>query len=277
MNAENEFAPRELAGEAGALWLDSVPAFDGVTAAFATKETLKEGPAAAFAGKPLDEDGRVNEEYVARLCATLGFPYGRLATCRQVHGTEICRVALAERRWCGECDGLATDVVDAPLAVFTADCVPIVMWAARPGALAVLHAGWRGTLAKIAAAGVSRLEEFRGARAGEIAVFLGPAVGPCCYDVGDDVARAAEAAFGKRAGQVLTEEGGKRRLDLHRANELAAQEAGVLPENIYRVATCTSCEEGLLESRRRDGDEAGRLMAIAALEAAKAEGHGNGD
>lgn len=276
MIAENEFAPQELAGEAGALWLDKVPAFDGVKAAFATKETLRYGAAAAFEGKPLDEAGRINEEYVARLCATLAFPYGRLTTCRQVHGTEICRVAAAERRWCGECDGLATDVVDAPLAVFTADCVPIVMWAARPGALAVLHAGWRGTLAGIVGAGVSRLEEFRAARAEEVAVFLGPAVGPCCYDVGDDVVREAEAAFGKRAGQVLTEEGGKRRLDLHRANELVAQEAGVLPENIYRVATCTSCEEGLLESRRRDGDEAGRLMAIAALEAAEAEDRGNG-
>ena len=276
MIPENEFAPQELAGEAGALWLDKVPAFDGVKAAFATKETLRYGAAAAFEGKPLDEAGRINEEYVARLCSALAFPYGRLTTCRQVHGTEICRVASAERRWCGECDGLATDVENAPLAVFTADCVPIVMWAARPGALAVLHAGWRGTLAGIVGAGVSRLEEFRAARAEEVAVFLGPAVGPCCYDVGDDVVRAAEAAFGKRAGQVLTEEGGKRRLDLYRANELVAQEAGVLPENIYRVATCTSCEEGLLESRRRDGDEAGRLMAIAALEAAEAEDRGNG-
>lgn len=276
MKAENEFAPQELAGEAGALWLGKVGAFDGVKAAFATRETLREGAAAGFDGKPLDEGGRVNEEFVARLCATLGFPYGRLATCRQVHGAEICRVAVAERRWCGECDGLATDVENAPLAVFTADCVPIVMWAARAGALAVLHAGWRGTLAKIAGAGVSRLEDLWAARAGEIALFLGPAVGPCCYDVGDDVARAAEAAFGKRAGQVLKEEGGKRRLDLHRANELAAQEAGVLSENIYRVATCTSCDEGLFESRRRDGGAAGRLMAIAALEEAKGEGGGDG-
>ncbi len=276
MIPENEFAPQELAGEVGALWLDSLPAFEGLKAAFATRETLREGAAAGFEGEALDENGRVNEEYVARLCATLGFPYGRLATCRQVHGTEICRVEVAERRWCGECDGLATDVENAPLAVFTADCVPIVMWAARAGALAVLHAGWRGTLAKIAAAGVSRLEELRGARAGEIAVFLGPAVGPCCYDVGDDVARAAEAAFGKRAGQFLKEEGGTRRLDLHRANELAAQEAGVLAENIYRVATCTSCEEKLFESRRRDGDGAGRLMATAALTAARAEREGDG-
>ena len=276
MNAENEFSPDELTAEAGALWLDNVVAFEGVAAAFATAQTLREGPMAGFAGRPRDEDGRMNEEYVARLCAALGFPYGRLATCRQVHGTEICRVAVAERRWCGECDGLATDVVDAPLAVFTADCVPVIMWAPHAGALAVLHAGWRGTLAKIVAAAVSRLEDLWGARAEEVAVFLGPAVGPCCYDVGDDVARAAEAAFGKRVGQVLTAEGGVRRLDLHRANELAAQEAGVLPQNIYRVATCTSCEEELFASRRRDGDEAGRLIAIAAIEGRKAGGGGHG-
>lgn len=276
MNAENDYSPQDLAGSAGALWLDNVTAFDGVKAAFATKETLKEGPAAQFDGKPLDAEGRINEEFVARLCATLTFPYGRLATCRQVHGTEICRVTVAERRWYGECDGLATDVVNAPLAVFTADCVPVILWAAQPGALAVLHAGWRGTLAKIVAAGVSRLEDLWAARAEEVAVFLGPAVGPCCYYVGDDVAKAAEAAFGRRVGQVLIEEGGKRRLDLHRAAELAAQEAGVLPENVYRVASCTSCERELFASRRRDGDAAGRLMAIAAIEAGRPGFKANG-
>jgi YfiH family protein len=276
VNAENEFAPEELSGEVGALWLDKVAAFDGLKAAFATRETLREGAAAAFEGAVLDEEGRINEEFVARLCATLGFPYGRLATCHQVHGTGICRVEVAERQWCGECDGLTTDVEVAPLAVFTADCVPVVMWAARAGALAVLHAGWRGTLAKIAAAGVARLEDSWGARAEEVSVFLGPAVGPCCYEVGDDVVRAAEGAFGGRAGQVIIGDGGKRRLDLHRANELAAQEAGVLPENIYRVATCTSCQSGLFESRRRDGEAAGRLMAAAAITAAMPGAPGNG-
>jgi YfiH family protein len=268
MNAENEYTPEQLRGPAGALWLDAVGAFDGAAAAFATRETLREGPAAGFEGPAVDAEGRIKEEYVARLCATMGFPYGRLTTCRQVHGTEICRVDVAERRWCGECDGLATTVVDAPLAVFTADCVPVILWAPRERALAVLHAGWRGTLAKVVVAGVSRLEDYGGVRAADVAVFLGPAVGPCCYDVGDDVARAAEAAFGKRVGQVLKEERGKLRLDLYRANELAAQEAGVLPENVYRVATCASCEAELFASHRRDGAAAGRMMAVASITAA---------
>ncbi len=276
VNVENEYAPAELLGPGGALWLEKVAAFEGVAAAFSTKKTLEEGPAAGFEGPVLDEEGRINEEYVARLCATVGFPYGRLSSCHQVHGTEICRVVVAERRWLGACDGLATDLSNAPLAVFTADCVPIVLWAARAGALALLHAGWRGTLGKIAAAGVSRLEDYWQVRPEEVVVFLGPGVGPCCYDVGDDVARAAEAAFAKKAGQVLIDEGNVRRLDLYRANELAAQEAGVLPENVYRVATCTSCEAELFISARRDGKAAGRLMAVAAIERAGAGARGDG-
>lgn len=270
MNAENEYTVEQLRGAAGALWLDAVPAFDGVAAAFTTLETLREGPVADFGRPAVDAEGRIDEEYVARLCSTVGFPYGRLASCRQVHGTALCRVDVAERRWCGECDGLATNVVDAPLAIFTADCVPVVLWAARERALAVLHAGWRGTLDKIVVAGISSLEDNWRVRAEEVAVFLGPAVGSCCYDVGDDVARAAEAAFGKKVGQVLTGEGGQRRFDLHRANELVAQEAGVLPDNLYRVATCTSCEVQLFASHRRDGAAAGRMMAVASVKAARA-------
>jgi len=267
MNAENEYTIGQLRGRAGALRLDAVGAFDGVTAAFTTRETLREGPVAGFEGPVLDAEGRIDDEYVARLCSTVGVAYGRLATCRQVHGTTVRRVDVAERRWWGECDGLATNVAGAPLAVFTADCVPVVLWAARERALAVLHAGWRGTLAKIVVAGVSALEDNWRVRAEEVAVFLGPAIGPCCYDVGDDVAEAAKAAFGKRAGQVLREEGGKMRLDLHRANELAAQEAGVLPDNVYRVAACTSCEAEVFESHRRDGAAAGRMMAVASINA----------
>ncbi len=139
-----------------------------------------------------------------------------------------------------------------------------------------MHAGWRGALGKIAARGVSRLDDYWQVRPEEVAVFLGPGIGPCCYDVGDYVARAAEAAFAKRAGQVLVDEGGVRRLDLYRANELAAQEAGVLPENIYRVATCTSCEAELFISARRNGKAAGRLMAAAAIERAGAGATGDG-
>ncbi len=265
MNAENEYRPEDLKGEAGALWLDDVGAFDGVRVAFTTNETLSRGAAAGFAGDARDADGGIDEEFVARLCATVGFPYGRLATCRQVHGTRICRVEAAERRVYEKCDGLATDFPDAPVAVFAADCVPVVIYAPRPGAFALVHAGWRGTIAKIVAGAVRLLQACWDAAPAELNLFLGPAVGPCCYEVGADVVGAAEGAFGAKAGQVLLNKNGSRRLDLHRANELAAQEAGVRAENIYRVATCTSCAADLFPSRRREGDAAGRMMAVAAV------------
>jgi YfiH family protein len=271
MLAENELRPDDLRGPGGALWLAEVPAFDGVAVAFTTRETTRQGPAADFTGPAVGADGKIQEEYVARLCATVGFAYGRLTTCRQVHGTTIRAVATAQRQWCEECDGLATALPEAPLAVFTADCVPVVLWAPRERALAVLHAGWRGTLAKIVAAGVSFLEREWGAAPATVAMFLGPGVGPCCYDVGADVASAAEEAFGKRLGQVLTETGGARRLDLARANELVGQEAGLLPDNIYRLATCTACEAELFASWRREGEAAGRQMAVAAVSEAASQ------
>jgi hypothetical protein len=262
METQREFKVEELLGPAEALWLDRIPAFEGIAAAFTTTRTLGEGAAASFRRPALTAAGEMDEEYIARLAAAAGFPYGRLATGRQVHGTHIARHAVAERRWFDRCDGLATDLAAAPVAVFTADCVPVLLWAPAVGALAMLHAGWRGTVAKIAAAGVAYLARTWGARAEEIMAFLGPAVGVCCYEVGPEVAAATREAFGARARQLLSRRGAAYHLDLQRANELAAQEAGVLPDNIYRVAACTAHDD-LFPSYRRDGAGAGRSMAVA--------------
>jgi YfiH family protein len=262
VDPSHEFKPDELTGAGAALRLDNVAAFAGVEAAFATKRTLEEGPAAG-AEPALDDRGRLNEDFVARVAATLAFPYGRLGTARQVHGTTVREHDVAERRWYEGADGLATSLSRAPVAVFTADCVPVLLWAPRAGALAMLHAGWRGTLAKITARGVAYLGEKYRAVPEEVVVFLGPAVGACCYTVGDDVAAAAREAFGRRATQVLTPGREKWRLDLHRGNELAAQEAGVLPGNVYRVDACTACEPALFESYRREGAAAERMMNVA--------------
>lgn len=243
--------------------LGRLPAFDGIRAAFSTRATERAGALVGFNGTVRDADGRLNDEYVARLAATLGFAFGRLGTCRQVHGATVCGHEVAERRWYERCDGLATDLVAAPVAVFTADCVAILLWAPTAGTLALVHAGWRGTTAKILARAVALMRERWGARPQEISAFLGPAIGPCCYEVGEDVAAATRAALGKRAGQALAPSGGRYRLDLHRANLLIAQEAGLAPINLYRVRGCTSCDADLFPSWRRDGERAGRIAAFA--------------
>ncbi len=268
MDADNYYSADALAGAAGALWLPSIAAFDGVAAAFTTKKTRHTGAAAAFSGAVLTEEGRVNEEFIARLCATVAFPYGRLATCRQVHGREVRRVTVAERRWLASCDGLATDVEDTPVAVFTADCVPLLLWAPGARAVVLLHAGWRGTVAKIVAEGIAVCENNWRVRPEDIMVFLGPGIGPCCYKVGEEVITATRAAFGKKAPQVLVTREGSVYMDLHRGNELTAQGAGVLPGNIYGVKACTACAAALFESRRREGEAAGRMMAVAVVPSA---------
>lgn len=254
-------------GGAGALRLDSVPAFDGLAVAVTTNETMRSEPAAGFTRKVIDGEGHVDEEFIARVCAAVNFSYGRLATCRQVHGTRICKAEVAVRQAFPACDGIATVLPDAPLAVFTADCVPVILWAPRRRALALLHAGWRGTLAKIVRTAVEYLNFHWGVPAAEVIIFLGPAIGPCCYEVGGEVVGAAESAFGKKARQLILNKDGSYFLDLHRANELVAQEAGVRADNIYRLAECAFCNT-LFPSWRRDGPDAGRTVTLAAITAA---------
>lgn len=262
MALANEFEVSELLGEAGALELGRLPAFDGVRAAFSTRLTEKAGALASFAGPVRDGEGRLSDEYIARLAATLGFAFGRLGTCRQVHSAALCGHDVGVRRWYEGCDGLVTNLVGAPIAVFTADCVAILLWAPAAGALALVHAGWRGTTAKILARAVALMHERWGAHPAEISAFLGPAIGPCCYEVGEDVAAAARAALGPKVGQVLAAAGDRYRFDLHRTNILIAQEAGLTPLNIYRVLGCTSCDADHFPSWRRDGESAGRIAAF---------------
>lgn len=264
MRAENEFTPEELWGEADALWLDRLPAWEGVRAAFTTAGTASYGALARYGPGEGDPGRGVDDGYIARLCATLEFPYGRLATGRQVHGDRVARIDVAQRRWYPDTDALATAEADTPLAVFTADCVAALVWAPGPRALAVVHAGWRGAVLRLVGKTIKKMETWWGAPAASYSVFLGPAAGVCCYEVGEDVAAAAREAFGERAGLVCISRGGRRFFDLHRAHELAAQEAGVLPANIYRVAVCTICDSRFY-SYRREGKGAGRAAAIASV------------
>ena len=116
--------------------------------------------------------------------------------------------------------------------------------------MAVLHAGWRGLLGGIAEAGVAALG------GGPVAAAVGPGIGPCCYEVGDEVA----APFRERFGDGVV---AGRSLDLQEAAERALREAGCV--SVERVGLCTSCEEGLFFSHRRDSGRTGRQGIVAAL------------
>jgi hypothetical protein len=175
--------------------------------------------------------------------------------CRQVHGRHVERVSAAgERRVAcvGECDGLITVDRGIALAVFTADCVPVLLAGRR--VIAAVHAGWRGAAAGIALETVTRCERLYGESPDELAVFLGPAVSAQRYPVGEEVIAAL-----KRHG--IDESTWRRghRVDLRGFLEGQLRSVGVL--GVERVGGCTASSPHLA-SYRRDGAAAGRQISL---------------
>ena len=149
------------------------------------------------------------------------------------------------------CDGLWSDEPKQAMMLLTADCLPVALGRdsgnRRAPALAVLHVGWRGLLAGIVARGAEALG------GGPLAAAIGPGIGPCCYEVGEDVAGAFRAAF----GDEIVADG---RLDLWSATEKALRAAGC--EQVERTDLCTYCHPELFFSHRRDRGRTGRQGVV---------------
>jgi YfiH family protein len=191
-----------------------------------------------------DEPGNVDENR-RRLCETVGVEPERLALNRQVHAATVNRAAAGERSKDG--DGLWTDEPDLPMLAFSADCLPIALARLNGTAgLALLHAGRLGLLEGIVQAGVAALR-------GRIAAIVGPAIGPCCYEVGEEIAAAYRARFGPDVLQG-------RNLDLWTAAERVLRETGV--DAVERLDVCTACNADRFFSHRRDGPVTGRQGVI---------------
>lgn len=181
---------------------------------------------------------------------------------RQIHSR---RVLAARPGDSGEGDALVTSETGLALCVVTADCVPVLFTA--PGRLAAAHAGWRGLASRILPA---TLKELNGAGRG-LTAWIGPTIGPCCYEVGPEV--AAEVAAASHDEVVRPGPRGRPHLHLQEAAAAQLRELGV--EDIRRVAICTRCAVDRLWSYRRDGRDAGRNLSLvwrAAPPGSEAEG-----
>jgi polyphenol oxidase len=181
-------------------------------------------------------------------CEAIGAEVEKLALNFQVHSACVLRAAPAMR---GEhADGLWTDEPGLPILAMSADCLPLalVRTDAREPAVAVLHAGWRGLLAGVVDAGVEALG------GGALGAAVGPGIGPCCYEVGEEVA----APFRERFGDDVMRD---RRLDLWTSAERALRDAGVA--RVDRFDRCTFCEPESFFSHRRDAGVTGRQGVIA--------------
>jgi YfiH family protein len=150
-----------------------------------------------------------------------------------------------------------------PLAIFTADCLALVLWDSIARVLVAAHVGWRGTVRGGARAAVRAATE-AGARAAHLRVAIGPAIGPCCYEVDEPVLSQFGQAFGRRArGWFAPAREGHAMLDLWTANETLLAEAGVDPTQVENPRLCTACHPDLLYSYRKGNR--GRLVTVAAL------------
>jgi YfiH family protein len=191
------------------------------------------------------DDPEKVEENRRLACEVLDLPYERLAFNRQVHSPTVHRAGPTTRGLRG--DGLWTDEPQLPILAMSADCLPIaIVRTSGPKAIAVLHAGWRGLSEGVVAAGV---EALRGA---PLAAVVGPAIGPCCYEVGPEVSALFD--------DDLTVNG---KLDLWSAAERALRVAGV--ERVERVDLCTRDYPQLFFSHRRDGRARGVQGVIGAV------------
>jgi hypothetical protein len=188
-------------------------------------------------GRRTGDDVTHVDENRRRLCSTIGAAQDRLAIGFQTHSTVVNRAEAGLRGVPG--DGLWTDEPGVPMLALGADCVLMALARANggPPALAVIHAGWRGL-----AAGVV---EVTGDTLGRpLKAVVGPAIGPCCYEVGEEVA----SRFRDRYGRNIVSNG---KLDLWTAAEKAARAAGAT--EVERVDLCTRCREDLFFSERRTG------------------------
>ena len=224
-------------------------------------EAASAGPGllVAFSGRgtaPPDEPSPT--AYLARRFADALAPDGvPVVRATQVHGRRVLIVreppGKGEVSDAGEGDVLTTSLPAVALAVQTADCVPILL--AGKTAVAAAHAGWRGTVGNVAGAAVAALGEL-GEEPADIRAWLGPSIGPCCYEVGSEVANQFSSDF------LRTGSAGRSFLDLAAANRAELASAGLSSARIQTHPSCTRCGGDQFASYRRDGTASGRMIGL---------------
>ena len=231
-------------------------------------------------------DARENvKENRARLQAAVGAQDLKLVSLLQFHSDAIVHFESAPTEP-SLADASVTKTAGLLLAVQTADCVPILLVDPKNRAVAAVHAGWRGTLARIVEKAIGRMQMQFGSQAGDLLAAIGPAIGGCCYEVGTEVAAAFSGQFANAAeffDELRTGDEPnplqwlnmmppghqpppkKVLLDLRKANRSQLEAAGVPVANIFVSDLCTGCRRDLLFSYRKEGPQSGRMRAVVGI------------
>jgi hypothetical protein len=211
-----------------------------------------------------DDPARVEENRRRLLAAAAAT---RLFVAKQVHGAAVVRVradADPDAIAAASADALCTDVPGHAVAVFVADCVPLLLADPGTGACAAVHAGWRGVVGGVGPAALARLAADFGTRPGDVRVALGPSIGPCCFEVGPEVEAAFRSLVPEATSLGIVRDGGsgKAHVDLRAALRWAFVQQGVPGSAIDAEPPCTRCDPERFYSYRRDGARTGQHVGF---------------
>jgi YfiH family protein len=198
------------------------------------------------------DDQNLVQENRKRFFQAVEINDNQLVIPQQVHSGNILAVDRPGRY--PEIDGLVTDRSGLVLSLQLADCLPIFMVDRKWRAIGLIHAGWRGTRMKIGPKAVRTLEDLFKIDPHELLIFFGPSIGPCCYDIGNDVADLFPSHYQHKG-----------KLDLWSCNQDQLIQAGIEKKQIIQSHLCTRCLNNLFFSHRASGGNTGRMMAVLEL------------
>ena len=205
-----------------------------------------------------------------RFLDSAGIGNRRFVCGQQVHGNTVhiadesdLRPAYGEGEM-NVCDGYVTNRKDVPLAIFTADCVPVLLHDPKAGVIGAVHCGWRSTVADIEKNTVDAFASL-GSDPSDIRIAIGPAIDKCCFEVGAEVAEAVHGLIGDEARRLYTPRGDKYMLDLRGVVKYRFEMLGVLEGNIDIVGECTMCHPDRYFSHRATKGNRGSLACVISL------------
>jgi len=224
-------------------------------------------------GLNLDDDKANVRKNYKRLCDAIGISADDIVFSNQVHGTTIRAVSKSDRGGLftpgkPEADGLITNEPGVALMVFTADCVPILLYDPVKSVISAVHAGWRGTAAGIASVAVQAMINEFDCNPYDIKAAIGPSISMCCYEVGDEVVDALM----NKAGEMSIDLGGnvcvpssnsKYKVDIKEFNRLMLIKSGITDISVSNE--CTSCKNDKYWSHRYTNGQRGSQVAIITL------------
>ncbi len=225
-------------------------------------------PDAAISDPRLIKNGPVqktNDDHHYRFLSESGIEGQTLQVLKQIHSDRVFVVKSEPLPEGLEGDALITATPGKPIGIYTADCVPVILYDPETHTTGVVHAGRAGTEKGIVPGTIKKMVECFGVKTATLKVALGPSIGPCCYEVEEDCLTAFKKNFPGWRSWVQEQTEGKVLLDLWKANREQALEEGVFDSSIVLSGECTACHPGRWYSYRREGQRAGRMLTFAML------------